>query len=191
MSETLYLVHHGIKGQRWGIRRYQNFDGSYTAAGLKRYQSAKDAYDESRQKYKETKSSGDKMAIQRARNEMRVARAEEKKHYKHLKQDKLGDEGKQLYAEGKRIRKNGKVLNAISTVAGLGGTAISLLVAMDKLPITGGKTIPVGTLNIPVNAITTMGALAVGAGTAYGVTKAVTEPQNKRLRAYYAHTSNY
>ena len=31
------LYHHGIKGQRWGVRRYQNADGSLTAAGQKRY----------------------------------------------------------------------------------------------------------------------------------------------------------
>ena len=30
------LYHHGIKGQRWGIRRYQNKDGSLTPAGKKR-----------------------------------------------------------------------------------------------------------------------------------------------------------
>lgn len=32
-----YLVHHGIKGQKWGVRRYQNPDGSYTAEGKIRY----------------------------------------------------------------------------------------------------------------------------------------------------------
>ena len=32
-----YLTHHGIKGQRWGIRRFQNADGSLTAEGRKRY----------------------------------------------------------------------------------------------------------------------------------------------------------
>jgi hypothetical protein len=31
------LYHHGIKGQRWGIRRYQKNDGSLTPAGKKRY----------------------------------------------------------------------------------------------------------------------------------------------------------
>ena len=33
----LYLAHHGIKGQHWGIRRYQNADGTLTTAGQKRY----------------------------------------------------------------------------------------------------------------------------------------------------------
>lgn len=32
-----YLCHHGIKGQKWGLRRYQNPDGTLTDAGRKRY----------------------------------------------------------------------------------------------------------------------------------------------------------
>lgn len=32
-----YLCHHGIKGQKWGIRRYQNPDGSLTMEGIVRY----------------------------------------------------------------------------------------------------------------------------------------------------------
>lgn len=30
-----YLAHHGIKGQKWGVRRFQNKDGSLTAEGRK------------------------------------------------------------------------------------------------------------------------------------------------------------
>lgn len=33
-----YLYHHGIKGQKWGVRKYQNSDGSLTPAGEARYQ---------------------------------------------------------------------------------------------------------------------------------------------------------
>lgn len=31
------LTHHGVKGQKWGVRRYQYADGSLTPAGKKRY----------------------------------------------------------------------------------------------------------------------------------------------------------
>lgn len=31
------LYHHGIKGQKWGVRRFQNADGTLTAAGKQRY----------------------------------------------------------------------------------------------------------------------------------------------------------
>lgn len=32
------LYHHGIKGMKWGVRRYQNADGSLTNVGKKRYE---------------------------------------------------------------------------------------------------------------------------------------------------------
>lgn len=36
-SEGQWLAHFGIKGQKWGVRRYQNPDGSLTEAGKKKY----------------------------------------------------------------------------------------------------------------------------------------------------------
>lgn len=35
--KNVELVHWGIPGMKWGIRRYQNKDGTLTAAGKKRY----------------------------------------------------------------------------------------------------------------------------------------------------------
>ena len=32
-----YLMHHGVLGQKWGIRRFQNADGTLTAQGRSRY----------------------------------------------------------------------------------------------------------------------------------------------------------
>lgn len=34
---NIYLVHHGVKGQKWGQRRFQNKDGSLTAEGRLHY----------------------------------------------------------------------------------------------------------------------------------------------------------
>ena len=37
MYSSNELYHHGIKGMRWGVRRYPNPDGSLTKAGMRRY----------------------------------------------------------------------------------------------------------------------------------------------------------
>ena len=31
-----YLIHYGIQGQKWGVRRFQNEDGTWTSEGLER-----------------------------------------------------------------------------------------------------------------------------------------------------------
>ena len=36
-----YLIHHGIKGQKWGVRRYRNEDGSRTSKGKERINNVK------------------------------------------------------------------------------------------------------------------------------------------------------
>lgn len=50
MIETIYsnpeLYHSGVKGQKWGRRRYQNPDGTWTEEGKRRRRIGDGEYDE-------------------------------------------------------------------------------------------------------------------------------------------------
>jgi len=92
-----YLSHAGIKGMKWGVRRYQNKDGTLTAAGKKHYRStgvrsalakrANDKVDKSFNDWKEnTKKKEDAIALGKQMNKAKMAYENDKSN-KTLKAD--------------------------------------------------------------------------------------------------------
>ena len=67
--ESNELMHYGIKGQRWGLRRYQKKNGRLTDSGKKRYESwsddAKTANELKRKKMHQMTNSEIKKLIER------------------------------------------------------------------------------------------------------------------------------
>lgn len=60
-----YIKHHGIKGMKWGVRRFQNADGSLTAKGKQRY-GDKDNFEKQYHEDVKKKISGVKSSIGKA-----------------------------------------------------------------------------------------------------------------------------
>lgn len=93
----VYLMHHGIKGQRWGVRRFQNPDGTLTIAGKERYSSTKRVSDDVYTNFAKSKDLSGKVTLAKNTNDaykeysnseykfLRKLSAEKQKEYDDLK----------------------------------------------------------------------------------------------------------
>ena len=182
------LYHYGVKGMKWGVRRYRNYDGSYTRAGVKRFDDSLAKYEKADKRYKEAKRSGSKTELTNSKLARKQAKQKLVKDYKHLKQDKLGDQGKMLYASGKTITGNDAVTSMLTQVG-------SLSLSVAGFNAKTGAVTQAARQVIGNVGHTQLNQILIGVGGASlavaGAKRVVDERQNKRLRAYYGHTSNY
>ena len=85
VSPASELYHHGIKGQKWGVRRYQNEDGSLTAAGRQRYGVGEAIKNVGRKLFGPTKVS---RAVRADESEQLAARKDKSKEIAQAKQNR-------------------------------------------------------------------------------------------------------
>lgn len=101
ITEGNYLAHHGIKGQKWGERRYQNPDGSLTDEGRKRYgRSSRPAlYDDNGKLTNAGKSKLKKTRSNLRGLEDKVAKSQ----YAYERQKRIADKDLSKIAKGKDV----------------------------------------------------------------------------------------
>lgn len=121
------LVHYGVIGMKWGIRKYQNKDGSLTSAGKNRY------------KYESwTTKHHDKVA-KKAEAKGNLAKAE--KHKKFADRSRELDRREQEYAE--RVSAGKNLLTRYVSINRIGGKGyqqmLSILNGQNESGITGKK----------------------------------------------------
>ena len=91
------LAHHGIKGMKWGVRRFQNKDGSLTSAGKRRYDESNQQSNSSPRSNHQSNSNAKKYKIPKNKSLHRLKLEE-----KYMKQGMSREEAEQ--AAAKRIR---------------------------------------------------------------------------------------
>lgn len=147
-----YLMHFGIKGQKWGIRRFQNQDGDLTEAGKKRYLNRITARQEKIGPYAKPTLDKKPTRAERRREEKLSRLSDDERRYRELKKKKFSEMSNQEINEfnnREQLKQNYKRLNpsafakGVAVVAGITATMMvaNKFVANGKIFVKNGKDI--------------------------------------------------
>ena len=116
MTDELY--HHGILGRKWGIRRYQNADGTLTPKGKKRYDKLEKKYNDDSprvkklaQKYNDDSPRVQKLAQKYADGSPRMKKLERKYGNDSPRFKKLERKCAKYITNGMIIANNNEMMN--------------------------------------------------------------------------------
>lgn len=101
--DDAYLSHHGILGMKWGIRRYQNEDGSLTEAGKKHYYKESGEPTRAGRKYEKNLLKQEKAAKKQEMKDIKQDRKKAMKERSLLSEKELDDRIRRLQKE-KQLR---------------------------------------------------------------------------------------
>lgn len=125
------LKHYGVLGMKWGERRFQNKDGSLTAAGKKRY-------DETGEYGYQYHSHTTKKYNRKAAKAAEKGNTEKAKKFKdRAKRSEELDRREQEYAQ--RVRGAGNIAMRLLTSEMIGGKAYQQHMAMNKDTVSAGS----------------------------------------------------
>ena len=113
------LVHHGVKGQKWGVRRYQNKDGTLIRNSKGRKSDKENIHDD----YKEAHSKKKTSSMRDAELRKRLNRIQMEQQYSKL--------SKSSKSRGKRYVD--KLIKSGTTVAMVTTTALTIYNNVDKI----------------------------------------------------------
>ena len=130
-----YLMHYGIKGMKWGVRRFQNYDGTRikkAGSAAKKYASKK-VYNSERSAYKRSKSMSDEQL--RAANK----RYQLEQQYRQNVRTDVRDSRSYV---GKQLNKSGGILVSAAIGAAAGGAGAMI----GKRILNEASTMDIGAL---------------------------------------------
>lgn len=145
--DTNHLEHHGIIGQKWGIRRYQNPDGSLTPAGRKRYLKLTKEKEKAEKKVRDTEKSVRDYANRNyfLRGEDGFARRQMKAERAKIKFDKINKKLSEEYkdvplSEIKKAKEEAKRKSPDERMKHIGGEGLSRDVSdIERIGIENNK----------------------------------------------------